>query len=153
MYSAGLNFCLPALVLSEAQLNWTLQGRASLKILTAICVVTPGVQCLQTVRAIQGWTHPVSQLEKPVMNHQGLMNAVLRIMHGCRRQHPNSPPEMSWLLSIFLSCLGFFFFSLKYANEGTFPSLRVQRKVFVLGPWLCYDIWFGRAASPHTNFL
>lgn len=107
-HSAGLKFCLPALVLSETQLKSTLtlpQSRASLKKLTAVCVVTPGVKCLQTVRAVQGWTHPVSQLEKPVMNHQGLMNAVLRIMHGCKRQHPNSPPEMSWLLSISHSCL------------------------------------------------
>lgn len=95
--------CLPVLVLYSQKLSWsqhlTLQSRASLQKPTAICVLPPPrAKCLQIVRATQGWTRPVSQLEEPVMNHHGLMSTELRIMHWCRRLHPNSPPEMNWLL-------------------------------------------------------
>lgn len=109
-----------------------LQSRASLKILTAICVVTPRVKCLQTVRAIQGWTHPVSQLEKSVMNHQGLMDAVLRIQIQILYQ--------KWADSFFS-----FFFPLKYANTGSFPWPQSSEKGFCVGTLvtLWHLIWEG----------
>ena len=81
IYSAGLNPCLPAFVLSETQLKSTLrltEQRQPQNTHSNLYVVTPGVKCLQTARAIRGWTHPVSQLEQPVRNHHGLMNTVQR---------------------------------------------------------------------------
>lgn len=116
------------------------QSRAGLRIFPAICVVTPGVKCLQTVRAIQGWTHPVSRLEKPVMNHQGLMNAVLRIMHGCRRQHPNSPQKWADCFQFFF--LVWFFPPWNMQIKGVSPALEFRERGF-LGPWLWHLIWEG----------